>query len=195
MLYGYDVSMWQKETPTDADFLIIKATEGNGYLDPKVWDHLANAKKKKLLYGFYHYARPDLGNEPEAEADWFLKCVGDHAGKCVYALDWEGDSLRYPEDWLLRWCRRIQEKTGVKPLIYISAGNVYKLRSAYFEDFGLWVAHWGVYKPVFRGCYPTWAMWQYQGSPLDKDVFNGDRRAWKAYCTAKPLKEIEENEG
>lgn len=193
MLYGYDVSMWQKDTPLDCDFLIIKATEGNGYTDPSLEKHLSNALKKKKLIGFYHYARPDLGNEPEAEADWFLQIVGKYAGQAIFALDWEGDSLRYSEDWLLRWCRRIKEKTGVKPLIYISAGQCYKLRSAYYEDYGLWVAHWGVYKPVYRGCYPlgAWALWQYQGSPIDRDVFNGDKRAWKAYCTARPLEEIE----
>ncbi len=190
MLYGYDVSMWQSFTPLDADFVMIKASEGNGYKDPRLDFHFNNTKKARKLYGFYHYARPDLGNDPEAEADWFLSLVGHHAGSAIFALDWEGDSLRYSEDWILRWCRRIRDKTGVNPLIYISAAQVQKLRSAYYEDFGLWVAHWGVYRPVFKGCYPTWAMWQYQGTPLDKDVFNGDRRAWKAYCTAKPIEEI-----
>ena len=194
MLYGYDISMWQADTPLDCDFLIIKASEGNGYKDPAMERHLAKAKKAKKLLGFYHYARPDLGNEPEAEADWFLKIVGEYAGNAIYALDWEGDSLRYSEDWILRWCRRIKEVTGVKPLIYVSASQVWRLRSAYYEDYGLWVAHWGVYRPVYKGCYPpgAWALWQYQGSPIDKDIFNGDRRAWKAYCTAKPLKEIED---
>lgn len=192
MLYGYDVSMWQNYTPVDKDFVIIKASEGNGYKDPRLDQHYNAVKKAKKLYGFYHYARPDLGNTPEAEADWFISLVGHHAGKCIYALDWEGDSLRYPETWALRWCQRVQEITGVKPLIYCSASDVYKMRILYMYDFGLWVAHWGVYRPVFRG-YPTWAIWQYHGSPLDSNVFNGDRRAWKAYCTSQPLSEVKDD--
>lgn len=191
MLYGYDVSMWQSVTPLDKDFVIIKASEGNGYKDPKLDAHYNAVKKAKKLYGFYHYARPDLGNTPEAEADWFLSLVGHHAGKCIYALDWEGDALRYPETWALRWCQRVQEVTGVKPLVYCSASEAVRMRMLYLNDYGLWVAHWGVYRPTFGG-YPTYAIWQYQGSPIDKDVFNGDRRAWKAYCTSKPLSEVDD---
>ena len=198
---GIDISHWNKnivnkQLLNEEEFVIIKATEGKVGKDPKLDTYYnllhgcADGKPDPdKCYGFYHYARPDLGNTPEAEADWFLSLVGQHAGKCIYALDWEGASLNYPETWALKWCLRVQEKTGVKPLIYCSASDVYKMRILYMYDFGLWVAHWGVYRPVFRG-YPTWAIWQYQGSPLDSNVFNGDRRAWKAYCTSQPLSEV-----
>ncbi len=93
MLKGCDLSKWNPVTPSGYDFYLIKASEGNGYKDSALDTHFNAVKSAGKLYGFYHYARPDLGNTPEAEADWFLSLVGQHAGNAIFALDYEGDSL------------------------------------------------------------------------------------------------------
>lgn len=191
MLYGIDVSNYQNEMDfSKYDFVIMKASEGVGYKDKMLdthYNHLHGKSDGKpdteKLYGFYHYARPDLGNAPESEADWFLSLVGHHAGHCIYALDWEQSSLAYDTDWCLRWLNHVYEKTGVKPLLYIQAsqewtGKYDKIKKA---DYGLWVAHWGVQEPTISN-WNVWAMWQFQGSPLDSNYFNGDRETYKAYC-------------
>ena len=188
MLRGIDVSHWNRNVDYNQDFIIIKASEGVGYKDPMLDTHynnfVGNTSGKpdpNKLYGFYHYARPETGNEPEAEADSFLNYVGHHAGNCLYCLDWEGKALNYNINWALRWLRRVFEKTGVRPLIYCSASVTTKLKPILEEDYGLWVAHYGVTKPKVS-VYPFYAIWQYTSSPIDKDLFNGTAETFKKYC-------------
>lgn len=182
MLKGIDVSNWQKSMNFNHyDFVIMKATEGNGYIDKMMKTHLSNIGNK--LYGFYHYARPDLGNTAEEEADFFVSQIKPHIGKAMFALDWEGNSVNYSTSWALAWLKRVFEKTGVRPLLYISAsqewsGNYIQIMK---ENYGLWVAHWGVKSPVIK-YWKLWALWQYSGSPLDSDYFNGTRDQFLKYC-------------
>ena len=76
MLTGLDISKWQGadfNVDAAADFVICKATEGTGYVDPLCDKFYQQAKAKGKLLGVYHFARPDLGTTGEAEADFFVK--------------------------------------------------------------------------------------------------------------------------
>ena len=189
MLNGIDVSHHQSAMKFDGyDFVMIKATEGVGYYDDMCDHHYNNLHNstdgkpdKTKLYGFYHYARPDLGNTPEDEADWFLSKVGHHAGYAMYALDWEQKSLSYSVDWALRWLIYVYEHTGMRPLFYIQSSAVMtgKYKTIYDHNFGLWLAHYAE-TPKYKD-WPFYAIWQYQGSPLDKNQFNGDANTWRSY--------------
>jgi GH25 family lysozyme M1 (1,4-beta-N-acetylmuramidase) len=37
----------------------------------------------------------------------------------------------------------------------------------------LWIAHWGVARPVVPAPWKTWRLWQYASGQPDLDVFNG----------------------
>lgn len=195
MLKGLDVSSFQDEISFKGfDFVIIKASEGWNFVDPGLARHAKRAISDGVLYGFYHYARPDLGNAPEIEADSFISFVKPYLGKCLLALDWEQLSLNYSPKWALRWLNRVFAKTGVKPVLYIQGSEAIKSKYKIIsdEDFGLWVAHWGVDKPSFNN-WDTYAVWQYRGSPLDLDYFNGDKNAWYKYCGGKDETTMNEN--
>lgn len=191
MLLGIDISHYQTNVNYGAyDFIIMKASEGVGYKDPMLDDHYNNIHGStdgrpdpNKLYGFYHYARPETGNTAEAEADYFLSLVGHHAGNAIFALDWEGNSLACSTSWALAWMRRVYQKTGVRPVIYLSASelNSGKYADIAAENYGLWVAHWKAQNPKVTSFY-TWALWQYEGDPLDKNYFNGDSNTWNAYA-------------
>ena len=193
MLKGIDVSGWQESSPPAGDFVIIKASEGVGFKSDGLdrhydFYHGSNDGKpdENLFYGFYHYARPDLGNSPEDEAQWFLDLVGHHAGYCIFALDWEGAALDYPEEWALRWLEYVYAKTGVKPLFYCSASveNTGKYNTIMSKDYGLWVADYrGRGVPEVKN-WPFYAMWQFTSVPHDQNYFNGNRNQFKAYCGA-----------
>lgn len=187
MLKGIDVSNWQGSMNfAGNDFVIMKASEGINFKDKMLDKHYNNVVASHInCYGFYHYARPDLGNTPESEADYFLSLVGHHAGKCLFVLDWEQESLNYSTEWALKWLRRVYQKTGVKPLIYLQASEEWtgKYQNIINEDFGLWVAHWGVSKPDVRK-WGVWALWQFTDTPLDTNYFNGDVNTWNKYCGA-----------
>lgn len=180
-MYGVDISNWQSSTPAGYDFYIIKASEGNGYKDPRLDQHYNQVKAWGKPYGFYHFARPDLGNTPQAEADWFLSLVGHHAKKCIYALDLEGTALRYADyaNWARQWLDHVQIKTGVKPLIYIQgniADNV--ARTVVSGDYGLWAAS----DPSWYDQWKFIVMQQSVYDNLDHNTFYGDINTWNAYA-------------
>ena len=75
MLKGIDISHHQRNinlSAIDTDFVIIKATEGNGYTDECCDKFYQEAKRLGKKLGVYHFARPDLENSAVAEADWFV---------------------------------------------------------------------------------------------------------------------------
>ena len=190
MLRGIDVSRYQKNMKSfkGYDFVIIKATEGVTLKDvclDQHYDTLHGSKDgkpdKNKLYGFYHYAHPE-NNTPEKEAEFFLSQVGHHKGHCLFALDWEGKALKCDIKWAITWLDYVFKKTGVRPLIYCQASYTKNLAKVLKKNYGLWVAHYGVTKPNVK-VYPSYAIWQYTSTPIDKNYFNGDEEQFRKYCS------------
>ena len=217
MLKGVDISKWQSVGIGDqgADFVICKATEGVGYVDPICDQHYQRAKSQRKLLGVYHFARPDL-NSPEADAEWFVKNIQGYIGEAILVLDWEWLDPNNKGPWLnpswaKRWLDKVYELTGVRPLIYMSATviNDYGLDwSAVAKDYGLWIAGYpSKYNvpdpatpnpgdmPYGIGPWAFWAIWQYTSSAgkLDRDIANMTKTAWKKYAKpdSKPTPEPE----
>lgn len=184
-LKGCDVSSYQTEnTFPGYDFVIMKASEGVGMKDSMLDAHY-NGLEKGQKYGFYHYSAAWLGNSPEAEADYFLSLVGQHAGNCIFALDWEGQNLDLSVDWPLAWCQRVYEKTGVKPVFYCSEAYVNTGKYKPIADYncGLWMAQYSS-SPTLSDAsgWSNLTIWQSGDNPIDQDTFYGDAAAWDKYC-------------
>lgn len=189
MLKGCDISSYQGTSvnPRDYDFCMIKATEGSTYYNPycdRQYDMIKGDSSGNpcddFCYGFYHYARPE-NNDPIAEVDNFLSKVGHHAGHAVFALDWEGTAESYPLSWALEWLREVEHRTGVKPLFYCNDWFEDRAGAIAAEDFGLWVASYGVSKPDVKR-WDFWAMWQYTSDPIDLNYFNGTKEQFWKYA-------------
>lgn len=143
---GIDISSWQTGidlTAVPADFVIIKATEGTGYVNPDCDRAYQQAKQAGKLRGVYHYAN---GGNATAEADYFLANIEGYIKDAILCLDWESQNNALcgtggpARTWISNWCKRIVEKTGVKPLIYASA-SLYSEVSG-IGDYGLWIAQY-----------------------------------------------------
>ena len=203
---GIDISNWQRDinlSAVKADFVIVKATEGIGYVD-KSCDMLfqkALSLGKKL--GFYHFARPTANNDPIREADFFYENCKGYFGKAIPILDWEAENkqnVAYAKAWL----DRVYQRSGVKPVIYMSesVANAYNWSSVANADYGLWVAKYRDNNPDYNynmanaGSRPKvkwwkfYCMWQwtstgrlngYSGN-LDCNVFYGDGTTWDKYA-------------
>ena len=207
MLKGIDISHWQKGIDLgaiDVDFVIIKATEGNGYTDDMCDTFYQKAKSLGKKLGVYHFARPDLGNTAEAEADWFIKETLGYHKEAMLVLDWESGDLTNVA-WAKAWLDRVYSKTGVKPVIYMSASVMHSAdwSSVVKADYGLWVANYGTndgtaQESVFDR-YPLkywsfYALWQYTSKGrlngyngnLDLNYFSGDGTAWDKYAGGSP---------
>ena len=207
MLKGIDISHHQKGIDLgaiDTDFVIIKATEGNGYTDEMCDTFYQKAKSLGKKLGVYHFARPDLGNSAEAEADWFVKETLGYHKEAILVLDWESGDLTNVS-WAKAWLDRVYEKTGVKPIIYMSASVMSSAdwSSVVNADYGIWVANYGsnngtAQESVFDR-YPLkywsfYALWQYTSvgrlngynGNLDLNYFSGDSSAWDKYAGGSP---------
>lgn len=212
MLTGIDISKWQGagfNVDAAADFVICKATEGTGYVDPLCDKFYQQAKAKGKLLGVYHFARPDLGTTGEAEAEFFVKNIKGYIGEAILVLDYE--CAPYSDDWAYAFAKRVHDLTGVWPMLYASASKINGVNwSKTAKNCGLWIAGYpNAYNvpnpptpkpsdmPYGIGAWPFWAIWQYTSSAgaLDRDIANMDATAWRKYAAvngeAKPTPQPE----
>lgn len=191
------------------DAVMIKATGGNGYVNPycDTWVQQAIALGKK--WGVYHYFSDGFNDgDPIAEANWFVdNCLG-YVGKGILAWDWERGGNPFVNDTLMsaRGTAQIKARTGVSPLDYMSLSLVHELNwgQSIAQGEGLWCADYvDDNTPIYnfamdptRDPNPTWdgkindVMWQFTstgrltgwGGNLDCSFFFGDATAWDAYA-------------
>lgn len=185
MLKGYDTSHWNDDMTFDkylenGDFMILKATEGKTYKDPKFEERSRYTIAKHLntmLYGFYHYARPE-NNAPQEEVNNFYNAIKDYlTDRCIIALDWEGKALEHSFDWALEFCKEIEKLTKRKCLIYASASVVKKYASQYAY---WWTAHYN--NSCENGCNHDGVeevMIQFTSTPIDTNIFKGTEKEWR----------------
>lgn len=195
---GIDIASYQAGidlSVVPCDFVIVKATEGTGYVNPDFTRAYAQAKNAGKCLGIYHYAN---GGDYQKEADYFLDRIGKRVGEAILCLDWEGKSNpafgSSDFAWCKSWLDYVYQKTGVRPLLYCSQSVAYKFNN--IGNYGLWIAQYADMnatgyqdKPWNEGAY-TCVIRQYSscgrlngwGGNLDLDKFYGDKDAWNKYA-------------
>lgn len=145
---GIDVSNWQNGinlAQVDADFVIVKATEGNYYVSPDYERQANQTLSSGKLLGFYHYAN---GGDPIEEASFFVGKISEYVGKVILCLDWEsGNNPNFgilDDSWTREFCSYVESKTGAKPLIYVQQSMMHAVASEY----PLWVAQYADMNPT-----------------------------------------------
>lgn len=176
--------------------VIVKATEGLGYVDKSCDKFIQQCVKNDIPFGFYHFAR---NNDAKAEAEFFRKNTAGYEGKGIPVLDWEDDQS---VSWVNTFVERYHELTGIWPWVY---ANPWRFKQGKVnENCGRWVAgyprngitdiDYGV-KNSLPSSYNVGLVcaWQFSSSVrisgyngnLDGDVFYGDKEAWLKYAGSK----------
>jgi hypothetical protein len=177
---GQDWAGYQPAEPSTAglDFVIVKATEGTTYTNPKHASQVAVARTHGLVVGHYHFARP---GSMLAQADYFLQQAAARPGE-VLAFDWEDPGVT---DWQKdTWLRYVQGKAPQQRVILYCNQDYWLHRDATsFCADGLWIADPSAPKGAPRIEAP-WLFHQY-GSPggLDRNYTRlsaAELRAWAA---------------
>jgi len=189
-VHGIDVSAYQSETYSTAglDFVIVKATEGLSYTNPRLAAQTKRARDAGMVVGFYHY--PHMANDPIKEADYFLKKAPIQAGDII-VFDWEGydaankgvprsRQLAYRDAWL----KYVKGKMpGHRVGMYCNTDYWLNVdTTSNCGDF-LWIATGG--KPAGQpGIDYAWTFHQYStAGGIDHDVANfTDRAALAAWA-------------
>jgi len=202
-LNGIDISSWQSNltiSNVPADFVIVKATGGRGYTNPFFSGQAYATLKAGKLLGLYHFAREaSCAGTAIQEADYFVKAVGPYIGRAVLVLDWEANALLLGPSWAKKFLDRVYEKTGVRPLIYMSKNPTREYDwSGVAKNYKLWVAQYLNYSRTgFQSRpwtdsygYGAWShptIFQYSSSGLlsgysgnlDLNIFYGNESYWK----------------
>ena len=203
---GIDISHWQNGIDLNAvpcEFVIMKATQGTSFVDSCCDKFYQVAKKAGKKLGVYHFA--DGKSTGKQEADHFLNHVNEYIGEAILVLDWEADAIKKGVSYAKEFLDRVYEKTGVRPLIYMSKSVCRGYDwSGIAHDYGLWVAQYGSNKRTGyvenpwtdnkgTGAFKSIAIHQYTSNgvlpgysgKLDLDIAYMTKNAWDRY--ARPV--------
>jgi hypothetical protein len=179
MIHGLDVSSYQPEqfpltTPggKPVDFVIIKATQGIGYTNPKLQAQLDWARQNGLSVGFYHFG--DAGSI-DKQVEFFLATVrprlrlGDHLW-----FDWEKPGIS--NDDKDAWIRQVQQAEPEHRVgLYCNRDFWLNRDTTSFAGDGLWIADWAANPPAITA---DWAIHQHTTDRgIDEDVADFESRA------------------
>ncbi|WP_046424522.1 glycoside hydrolase family 25 protein [Streptomyces malaysiense] len=185
MIHGIDVSAYQPSTYSTSglDFVIVKATEGTSYINPRMQAQADHARAAGLVVGFYHFLRP---GSMTAQAAYFVSKCASRPGD-ILAADWEDQGVSCADkDTFLREVKRL--RPNHKVILYCNQTFWLGRDTTSYAGDGLWIADYVTAgKPRIKA---KWLIHQYtdaapQGG--DGDVAAFDSRAalaaWAAGTT------------
>jgi GH25 family lysozyme M1 (1,4-beta-N-acetylmuramidase) len=185
---GIDVASYQHPSGSGIDwgqvaaagyqFVFVKATQGNYYVNPYFSGDFAGAHNAGLFRAAYHFADPSV-SDGATQADYMLNTnsyVAD-GGTFPPALDLEdvsGQPFCYnlsPSgmvDWIAQFGNEVQRRIGRPPVIYSRASwwNQCTGSSTAFGANPLWVASFGTSNPVLPTGWNSWTFWQWTSTGI-----------------------------
>ena len=168
-----------------AQGVIVKATQGTSYVNPRCNHQYELAGQLGKLRGLYHYAG---GGNPEAEAQYFINNIKNYVGKAVLILDWESyqNASWGNASWARRFVDEVHRLTGVWCLIYVQESALWQVANC-ANTCGVWVAkyasmNWNSWTlpdmSVSSGAFACLTGWQFTGGDMDRSIFYLDANAW-----------------
>lgn len=190
-------------------FATVKASEGVGYCDPRVLEHLARLRDVGLICNVYAFLRPSQGHPRDQVARAF-DCAGDvFPGRLSLDLEGAPDAMTAAElvDFAEVAVDECLTHGVLLPDVYLYPDFTRRRLEPALAGSGLlgscplWMAQYGsnvapwVPPPGFSPWTPQpWTRWtkhQYSGNggfrvagitgDVDRDVFNGDLESFRAY--------------
>ncbi len=169
--FGVDVSSYQENVDfkklkeQGVEFAYIKATEGVSHKDSSFNKKWRDAAEAGVLAGAYHFFSYDKSGAEQARN--FIETVGDLTGRLIPAVDMElsMEEVKNPPEvasvvkGLKAFLAVVEEKYGVKPLIYAQKDYYDKYLAADFADYPRWGRN--VFYPIMVDLGDDWAVWQY----------------------------------
>lgn len=198
-IHGIDVSRyqlnigWNRVKKMNVEnirigFAFIKATEGEGLMDPYFRKNWREAEKHKVTRGVYHFFSPK--KDAVKQARFFIKNVKLKPGDLPPVLDIETTGNVSPgmlKAKAMAWLKVVEDHYGVKPIIYTYVDFYKKYLGEEFDEYPLWIAHY--YQKHRPRISRNWVLWQHNDrgnvdgitSKVDFNVFNGDSIAFREF--------------
>lgn len=206
---GIDIASYQASldpAKVPGDFIIIKATQGTGYINPSLERQADATIKAGKVLGLYHYAS---GSGVTGEVDFFLQTVKKYIGKAFLCLDWEhipngGANPQFSNPaYAKSFMDEVRKRTGLTTFVYgskESCFNAFDWSAVKAAGYPCWGAQYASYA-VMNGYQAepwqstrTWGAWgrypsifQYT-SMLRIDGYPGNLDGDLAYISLDALK-------
>lgn len=181
---------WEQVALSSLDFVYMKATEGETYIDSFYQENWEASRKTTLKRGAYHFYRPQV--PPLTQANHFIQQAQLQAGDLPPVLDIEvldGVSNEELIVGLRMYLRHLEAHYDVKPVIYTYQKFYNKHLAGHFSDYPIWIARYHQREPTLAN-KAQWLFWQYgcQGElpgidgKVDLNVFQGSREELEQWC-------------
>lgn len=170
-LRGIDVSHyqgqieWSDVAASGASFVFCKLTEGVDWSDPYGPRNLHQARLAGLRVGAYHYL---TGSDPTEQAEAFLGALAEDVApesRLPPVLDLESPRLGDDAgERAMAWLRAVEGALSVTPILYTYPSFAAERKLWRWPDlarFPIWIAHYGVSKPILPRPWSEWAIWQH----------------------------------
>lgn len=197
---GIDISGWQPDInipEVDADFVIIKATEGNSFVNSSFVKQVEATLKSGKLCGVYHYIN---GAGAAAEMRHFYNTIKPYLGRVIVCEDWEpGGNAKWGDTAYLKACiDEIKKLTGLDIVVY-SSKSYFPWDICKQTNSLAWVAQYANNNPTNYQEHP-WLEGSYEcfirqytstgrikgyGGNLDLDKCYGTREQWNQLAGSK----------
>ena len=156
---GIDISMHNRDINFNAvkndgvEIVIIKATEGVGYVDPSMELHYKKAKAENFKIGFYHFMSEKT--DPASQAKCFANVICNKEYSVIPVLDIETNNLNRSSsevsNRVLQFLSEFKNITGIDCVIYTGGYFGRDLLNDSVKKYKGWIAHYGVNEPMYTG--------------------------------------------
>lgn len=157
-------------------FAMIKASQGRGetsatenlrvFTDSKFVRNITEASKTNMKLGVWHWLTARSVAEAYYEADYFIDVIAPYRDKISLWAAADVESDRYLGDLgkselteiTRAFLNRVQS-AGFRPMLYTNPNFIrYRFTKNAFSDTDIWLAHYGVAKPM---SVPNLKIWQH----------------------------------
>ena len=146
--------------------VILKATQGTGFVDPTFLPRVAEARAAGLLVGAYHFL--DSSSPAEQVAHFLTVAVSEGMVNWL-ALDWEP----YPASQAstiqaATAAASVQAATGKWPILY-TIRSMLPAPNKTLSNCPLWLAEYGT-RPICPPGFTAWRLWQHTDGQVGSAV-------------------------
>lgn len=171
------------------DFVFLKATEGENYIDEKFETNYRAAKLNNIPLGAYHFFR--FNKLGRTQANNFLTTIKGKSFDLPFVLDVEewGNSGQTEKSVIINeisiFIKVVEQSTSQKIMIYTNESGFKKYVSGHFDNKEIWICSFN--NPPNNNI--KWTLWQHSHKGrldgaegyVDINTFNGDINEWKKY--------------
>ncbi|QGU04382.1 glycoside hydrolase family 25 protein [Corynebacterium comes] len=176
---------WREVAADGQRFAFIKASEGEGWVNPHYLEDVHAAHQAGLLVGTYHYARP-AGDARAQAAHYAATLAAAPSHSLPPVLDIEVDEGLDPgqlQNWVRDFLGETERLTGRSPMIYTYRyfWREHLNDTDQFTRHPLWLAAYQNHVPETVGGWNQLTFWQRSdvgrvpgvNGPVDLNLFNG----------------------